>query len=55
VLDYPEANQFYSFFRALEEGSPPTPDVQDGWNALELALAIQRSSATGQPVRLPLE
>lgn len=40
---------------AIEEGEQLLVDAEAGKRALELVLAIYQSSATGQPVKLPLE
>lgn len=42
------------FLAAIEQGRPPKVTGEDGRAALETVLAIYRSSATGQVVKLPL-
>lgn len=40
---------------AIEQHRPPYIDARAGRRALELVLAIYKSSATGQPVKLPMK
>lgn len=40
---------------AIENGTKPLVDAYAGTRALELVLAIYKSAATGQPVKLPLD
>lgn len=40
---------------AIEKGRDPYVTAEDGKRALELVLAIYKSAAEGQPVKLPLE
>ncbi len=42
--------QFQNFFDALDEGRDPSPDIVDGFKALQVALAMQESAATGARV-----
>ena len=45
---------FADMIEAIEQDRKPYVDAVAGRNALELILAIYQSSATGQPVKLPL-
>lgn len=49
-----DANQamIEEFVTAIRQGRPPAVTGEDGYRALEVALAAYRSAATGQPVRL---
>ncbi|RME70522.1 MAG: gfo/Idh/MocA family oxidoreductase [Chloroflexi bacterium] len=42
------------FVSAVRDRRPPRVTGEDGYKALEIALAAYRSAETGQPVRLPL-
>jgi len=42
--------QYRNFFKALEDDRAPSPGIEDGYRAIEVALAMQESSATGQRV-----
>ena len=46
--------QYVDFYGALREGRPPVIDGAEGRKALEIAKAIQLSSARGEPVSLPI-
>lgn len=45
---------YADMIEAIEQDRPPYIDAAAGRNALELVLAIYRSSAIGKPVKLPL-
>jgi len=47
--------QYADFYAALRSGRAPAIDGAEGRKALEIAKAIQLSSARGEPVSLPLE
>ncbi|MEW6354813.1 MAG: Gfo/Idh/MocA family oxidoreductase [Planctomycetota bacterium] len=40
------------FFHDLREGREPSPNLDDGYAVLQISVAIQRSAASGQPVRI---
>jgi UDP-N-acetyl-2-amino-2-deoxyglucuronate dehydrogenase len=46
--------QLEDFVAAIRQGRPPTVDGREGLKALEIVLAVYRSSETGAAVRLPL-
>jgi predicted dehydrogenase len=46
--------QLADFVAAIRDGRPPLVDGSEGRKAVEIILAIYRSQATGQIVRLPL-
>ncbi|MEY8261597.1 Gfo/Idh/MocA family oxidoreductase [Oscillospiraceae bacterium 50-60] len=46
---------FADMIEAIEKDRKPYVDAVAGRNALEMVLAIYQSSATGQPVKLPLK
>ena len=45
-------DQHECFFRDLREGREPSPNIDDGFAVLQISVAIQRSAATGKPVRI---
>ena len=45
---------YADMLEAIQQDRPPYVDAVAGRNALEMVLAIYQSSATGQPVKLPL-
>ena len=47
--------QYRNFLSCLRENSEPAPSIEDGYRAIEVALAMQRSNETGQAVTLPLD
>ena len=47
--------QIQDFLSALIEGRRPLVDGYDGRRTVELIEAIYRSTASGQPVKLPLK
>jgi predicted dehydrogenase len=51
-----DANQamIEEFVAAIREQRPPAVTGEDGYKALEVALAAYKSAETGQPVKLPL-
>jgi predicted dehydrogenase len=49
------ARQIYLFALAVIEGREPEVTAQDARKAVEIILAIYRSSQTGEPVELPLK
>jgi predicted dehydrogenase len=51
-----DANQgmIDEFVAAIRKQRPPTVTGEDGYKALEIALAVYASAETGQPVKLPL-
>jgi predicted dehydrogenase len=51
-----DANQamITEFVEAIRQQRPPAVTGEDGYRALEVALAAYQSAATGQPVKLPL-
>jgi predicted dehydrogenase len=51
-----DANQamLEEFVAAIREQRPPAVTGEDGYRAIEVALAAYQSAATGQPVKLPL-
>ncbi|OGV73388.1 MAG: hypothetical protein A3K19_30490 [Lentisphaerae bacterium RIFOXYB12_FULL_65_16] len=46
--------QFENLAAALRDNREPSPNIEDGFRAVEVAVAMQRSSQTGKPVELPL-
>ena len=52
-----DANQAMveEFVAAIREQRPPQVTGEDGYKALEIALAVYASADSGQPVKLPLE
>lgn len=44
--------QYQNFFKALREDTPPSPEVEDGYRAIEVALAMQASAKSGARVDL---
>jgi len=48
------ALQFRDFVRAINTGGVPAVDGHEGRKAIEIILAIYKSSETGRPVKLPL-
>ena len=42
------------FVAAIREQRPPAATGEDGYKALEVALAVYASAEAGQPVTLPL-
>jgi predicted dehydrogenase len=51
--DDPYVKEFRHFARVIRGEEPPRIAGEDGRRTLEVALAIQRSGESGQPVRLP--
>lgn len=49
------ARQVQDFTDAITQGRSPEVTGEDGLRAVEMVTAVQRSAATGQAVRLPLE
>ncbi len=51
-----DANQamIEEFVAAIREGRPPAVTGEDGYRAVEVAMAAYRSAETGHPVKLPL-
>jgi predicted dehydrogenase len=47
--------QIEDFLAAVRAGGRPVIDGEEGLKALEMVLAVYRSSETGRPVELPLE
>jgi predicted dehydrogenase len=43
------------FVAAIREQRPPLVTGEDGYKALEVALAVYASAESGQPVNLPLD
>lgn len=55
AIDYSgHRNQLKDFIRAIETGTAPAVDGEEGRKAVELILAIYKSSWTGKIVKLPL-
>jgi len=44
--------QHECFFDDLREGREPSPNIDDGYAVLQISTAIQRSAASGQPVKI---
>jgi predicted dehydrogenase len=43
------------FISAIREGTPVSPDFEEGLRYMEVTEAIYRSARTGQRVNLPLD
>ena len=41
-----------AFLRAVRQGTPPQPSLDEALSALRVADAVQRSLATGKPIAL---
>ena len=52
---YYHREQIQDFLNAVENGSKPLVDARDGRKTVELFTAIYRSTASGMPVKFPLE
>lgn len=55
ITSEPHRRQLADMVAAIAEDRPPAVDGAEALKALEIVLAIYRSSQKGQPVRLPLE
>lgn len=54
-LSYGHYNIFHDMIEAINQNREPYITAQDGKDALELVLAIYKSSAQGSPIKLPLK
>jgi predicted dehydrogenase len=52
---YPYTDQLQDYVDAIAAGRPPLVTGEDGRAGIEMALAADRSAASGETVRLPLE
>ena len=55
VTHHPFNGQIEAFAAAILDGVPCHPDLDDAVKTHEILFAADRSAATGQPVKLPLE
>jgi UDP-N-acetyl-2-amino-2-deoxyglucuronate dehydrogenase len=55
ALGEPHRLQYVDFIKAVTEGREPLINGEEGMKALEIVRAVYASSASGKPVRLPLE
>ncbi|MEI7667551.1 MAG: Gfo/Idh/MocA family oxidoreductase [Erysipelotrichaceae bacterium] len=55
VYGFGHSPLYQNVMDAIEQGKAPYVTALDGRNALELVLAIYKSSASGKPVKLPLK
>lgn len=44
--------QYRNFLRAIDEDREPSPSIEDGYRAIEVALAMQESARSGQRIDL---
>ena len=52
---YPYTDQVQDFVDAIGAGRPPLVTGEDGRAGIEMAIAADRSAATGEAVRIPIE
>ena len=55
VTHHPFSGQMEAFVAGILDDAPILPDLDDAVKTHEIIFAADRSAATGQPVRLPLE
>lgn len=53
-FSYPYADQFRDFVEAIEAGREPQVNGEEARKGIEMAIAADRSAASGEVVRLPL-